>query len=148
MSEPGPREGQTPADAGAPAAPPALARPRVVRRRDWVPSLIWLIPIVAAMVGITLVAKVLWNRGPEIVLTFKTAEGLEAGKTAVKYKDVQIGTVHNIRLARDRSHVRVTVELDKNAAELRRAEFGYKKNHSKARHPQAPPGATPLCCLL
>ncbi|RDI20054.1 paraquat-inducible protein B [Pseudacidovorax intermedius] len=117
MSEPGPREGQTPADAGASAAPPALARPRVVRRRDWVPSLIWLIPVVAAMVGITLVAKVLWNRGPEIVLTFKTAEGLEAGKTAVKYKDVQIGTVHNIRLARDRSHVRVTVELDKNAAE-------------------------------
>ena len=95
----------------------AAATPEVVRRRDWLPSLIWLIPIVAALVGITLVAKILWNRGPEIVLSFNTAEGLEAGKTAVKYKDVQIGTVHEIRLARDRSHVRVSVQLDKDAAE-------------------------------
>ncbi|RYF60006.1 MAG: MCE family protein, partial [Comamonadaceae bacterium] len=101
----------------APAPAPSLAQPRVVRRRDWVPSLIWLIPIVAALVGVTLVAKILWNRGPEIVLTFQTAEGLEAGKTAVKYKDVQIGTVQNIRLARDRSHVRVLVQLDKDASD-------------------------------
>ena len=66
--------------------------PVVARRRNWLPSLIWLIPIVAALVGVTLVARILMERGPEIVLTFKTAEGLEAGKTAVKYKDVQIGT--------------------------------------------------------
>lgn len=95
----------------------ALAEPRVVRRRDWLPSLIWLIPIVAALVGITLVAKILWNQGPEITLTFQTAEGLEAGKTAVKYKDVQIGMVQHIRLSRDRSHVRVTVQLDKDASD-------------------------------
>ncbi|RYF71673.1 MAG: MCE family protein, partial [Comamonadaceae bacterium] len=71
--------------------------PTVVKRRDWLPSLIWLIPIVAALVGITLVAKLLWERGPEIVLTFNTAEGLEANKTAVKYKDVQIGVVQSLR---------------------------------------------------
>lgn len=100
-----------------PPAGPQPAAPRVDRRRDWVPSLIWLIPIVAALVGITLVAKILWNRGPEIVLSFKTAEGLEAGKTAVKYKDVQIGTVQAIRLSRDRSHVRVQVQLNKEAAD-------------------------------
>ena len=60
------------------------------------------------------------ERGPTIVLTFKTAEGLEAGKTAVKYKDVQIGTVQAIRLAPDRSHVRVPVQLDKEAGGLHR----------------------------
>ena len=103
-------------EAPPPPSEPALAEPRVVRRRDWVPSLIWLIPIVAALVGVTLVAKILWNRGPEIILTFQTAEGLEAGKTAVKYKDVQIGTVQSIRLARDRTHVRVLVQLDKDAS--------------------------------
>jgi paraquat-inducible protein B len=92
-----------------------LAEPRVVRRRNWLPSLIWLIPIVAALVGIALVARILMERGPEVVLTFKTAEGLEANKTAVKYKDVQIGTVQSIRLARDRSHVRVQVQLTKEA---------------------------------
>ena len=98
-----------------PAPPPALPKPRVVRRREWLPSLIWLIPIVAALVGITLVARILLERGPEVVLTFKTAEGLEAGKTAVKYKDVQIGLVTHLRLARDRSHVRVLVQFNKDA---------------------------------
>ncbi|MDP9991221.1 paraquat-inducible protein B [Variovorax boronicumulans] len=92
-----------------------MPKPQVKRRRDWLPSLIWLIPIVAALVGVTLVARILLERGPEIVLTFKTAEGLEAGKTAVKYKDVQIGLVQSLRLARDRSHVRVLVQLNKDA---------------------------------
>ncbi|WGT65729.1 intermembrane transport protein PqiB [Variovorax paradoxus] len=96
-------------------APPGLPPPRVVRRRQWLPSLIWLIPIVAALVGVMLIAKILMERGPEIVLTFDTAEGLEAGKTAVKYKDVQIGTVQSLRLARDRSHVRVIVQLNNEA---------------------------------
>jgi paraquat-inducible protein B len=96
-------------------APPELPAPRVVRRREWLPSLIWLIPIVAALVGVMLVVRILMERGPEIVLTFNTAEGLEANKTAVKYKDVQIGTVQSLRLARDRSHVRVTVQLNKDA---------------------------------
>ncbi|MDB5846678.1 MAG: mammalian cell entry protein [Rhodoferax sp.] len=93
----------------------ARQAPRIVRRREWLPSLIWLIPIVAALVGITLVARILMERGPTIVLTFKTAEGLEAGKTAVKYKDVQIGMVDSLRLAPDRSHVRVTLKLNKDA---------------------------------
>ncbi|MGK6311199.1 intermembrane transport protein PqiB [Variovorax sp. DT-64] len=92
-----------------------LPRPVVARRRNWLPSLIWLIPIVAALVGIALVARILMERGPEVVLTFKTAEGLEANKTAVRYKDVQIGTVQNIRLASDRANVRVTVQLNKEA---------------------------------
>lgn len=100
-----------PRPAGAGGLPP----PRVARRRDWMPSLIWLIPVVAALVGIFLVARILIDRGPEIVLTFKTAEGLEAGKTAVKYKDVQVGVVQSLRLAHDRSHVRVTLQLNKDA---------------------------------
>lgn len=93
----------------------ALATPPVTRRRTWLPSMIWLIPLIAALVGIGLVARILLERGPEIVLSFKTAEGLEAGKTAVKYKDVQIGMVESLGLASDRSHVQVTVRLNKDA---------------------------------
>lgn len=92
-----------------------LATPPVTRRRTWLPSMIWLIPLIAALVGMGLVARILLERGPEIVLSFKTAEGLEAGKTAVKYKDVQIGMVQSLRLASDRSHVQVTVRLNKDA---------------------------------
>jgi paraquat-inducible protein B len=102
-------------DDTTPARAPELPAPRIARRRDWMPSLIWLIPVVAALVGITLVARILIDRGPEIVVSFKTAEGLEAGKTAVRYKDVQIGVVQSLQLARDRSQVRVTLQLNKDA---------------------------------
>ena len=106
---------QTPA-----AAPnvdgPEPATPRVVRRRNWLPSLIWLIPIVAALIGVALVARILRERGPEITVLFKTAEGLEAGKTAVRYKDVQIGTVQRIRLSPDHTQVRVELQLSKDAS--------------------------------
>lgn len=94
---------------------PPAAPVRIERRRNWLPSLIWLIPIVAALIGVMLLVRMVQDRGPEIILTFKTAEGLEAGKTAVKYKDVQIGMVTHIRLARDHSHVRALVQLDKSA---------------------------------
>ncbi|MGE0802885.1 MAG: intermembrane transport protein PqiB [Lautropia sp.] len=89
--------------------------PHRARHRRWLPSLIWLIPIVAALVGITLVARVLLERGPVITISFQTAEGLEAGKTRIKYKDVDIGTVRAISLAADRTNVVVTVQLLKEA---------------------------------
>src|SRR5260221_8931716 len=41
------------------------------------------------------------SRGPEITITFKTAEGLEAGKTKVKYKDVEVGLVETVELSKD-----------------------------------------------
>lgn len=108
-----------------PPSPDALPKPTVTRRRNWLPSLIWLIPIVAALVGLWLVAKILRERGPEIYISFVTAEGLEAGKTAVRYKDVQIGTVETIRLARDRSHVSVKVQLKKEAEGFPAADTRY-----------------------
>ena len=113
-----------PNDTSAPA-PDALPEPVVARRRNWVPSLVWLIPIVAALVGLFLVANILRERGPEIEITFLSAEGLEAGKTAVRYKDVQIGMVETIRLARDRSHVKVKVQLKKDAEGFTAADTRY-----------------------
>ena len=71
----------------------------VVTRRKRRFSLVWLIPVVAALIGGWLVVKALTDKGPEITIYFKSAESLEAGKTKVKYKDVEIGQV-------DRDHVR------------------------------------------
>lgn len=82
----------------------------------WLPSLVWIIPVVAACIGISLVVKTLLERGPEIDIYFQTAEGLEAGKTQVKYKDVSIGTVHTIRLSKDKKRVIAKVQLTKDAA--------------------------------
>lgn len=89
--------------------------PEKVRQRDWIPSLIWLIPVLAAIIGISLAVKTWVQRGPEITIAFSSAEGLEAGKTRVKYKDVEIGTVQSIMLSEDRSQVLVTALLKKEA---------------------------------
>ncbi|NYE26073.1 PqiB family protein [Pigmentiphaga litoralis] len=84
-------------------------------RKGWLPSLVWLIPIVAAVAGLSFMFNILSKHGPSVDITFRTAEGLEAGKTKVRYKDVDIGQVQSIRLVRDRTHVIVNVELTKDA---------------------------------
>ena len=98
-------------------APPGngeLPRP-VVRRRRVNASLIWLIPALAALVGLSLVINNWLQAGPQITISFQSAEGLEAGKTPVKYKNVVIGRVNKIHLSSDRSHVLVNVALEKSA---------------------------------
>lgn len=92
-----------------------LPNPQREKQRNWLPSLVWLIPIVAAIIGIILVAKIIIDRGPVITITFRTGEGIEAGKTKVKYKEVDIGEVQTVSLSKDRSEVKVTVQLAKNA---------------------------------
>ena len=92
----------------------ALPRP-VLRKRRTNASLIWLVPVLAAIVGVSLVVNSWLQAGPDITISFESAQGLAAAKTPVKYKDVVIGRVDKIRLSGDRSHVLVKVALDKSA---------------------------------
>jgi paraquat-inducible protein B len=78
-------------------------------------SIVWLVPLVAAAIGIWLAYTTLQERGPTITITFDDAEGLEAGKTKVKYKDVEVGTVDSVRLSEDLKHIVVTAEMVKEA---------------------------------
>ncbi|MGE5650858.1 MAG: intermembrane transport protein PqiB [Bacillota bacterium] len=94
--------------------PDAVAVPK----RHWTVPLVWIIPIVAALLGIWLAAHYLFSQGPVITIAFKNAEGLEAGKTKVRYKEVDIGTVSAVAIAEDRSHVIVTAEIAKQAEQL------------------------------
>ncbi|HIH2746932.1 MlaD family protein [Burkholderia aenigmatica] len=94
---------------------PSVPDPVIATRAGWLPSLVWLVPLVAALIGIGLVVKSVLERGPEITISFRNADGLEPGKTRVKYKDVEIGTVKAIKLAKDLSHVLVDVQLTKDA---------------------------------
>ena len=82
------------------------------------PSVVWLIPIVAAAIGAWLIYTTLSEQGPRITIILKSAEGLEAGKTFVKYKQVNVGLVESVELADDPSkgfRVNVTVEMHKKA---------------------------------
>lgn len=79
-------------------------------------SLVWLVPVVAALIGGWLVYKAFSEKGPTITITFETAEGLEAGKTKIKYKDVEVGQVESIDISNDLSHVILTAEMVKGSA--------------------------------
>src|SRR5437868_7774185 len=50
------------------------------------PSLVWLIPILTALIGASLVIHTLTDRGPLVTITFRTADGIEVEKTRIKYK--------------------------------------------------------------
>jgi paraquat-inducible protein B len=88
----------------------------VVKPRSGI-SIVWIIPIVAALIGAWVAYKSFSEVGPTIIITFENAEGLVAGKTKVKYKDVEVGLVNKVDIAEDLEHVLVTVEMHKDARE-------------------------------
>ncbi|SAL73210.1 paraquat-inducible protein [Caballeronia terrestris] len=98
--------------------PPNLPEPVIEPRSRWLPSLVWVIPLVAALVGVLLVVKTVAGRGPTITISFVSAEGLEPGKTRLKFKDVDVGTVKTITLSKDHSRVLVDVQLTKEASDF------------------------------
>jgi len=94
----------------------------VVSTRRRRPSLVWLVPTVAAVIGLSMLMHAWLSSGPVITIDFMTAAGLEAGKTPVKYKDVTVGMVSAIDLSPDGSRVVATVQLDQSAASLDRVD--------------------------
>jgi paraquat-inducible protein B len=77
-------------------------------------STVWIVPIVALVIGAMLFYQSLSQKGPEIEITFKSAAGIQAGKTVIKYKDVEVGKVTDVRFSKDLKYVRVKAELQKN----------------------------------
>ncbi|KNH04529.1 Paraquat-inducible protein B [Candidatus Burkholderia brachyanthoides] len=114
----GPDKTDPPQSSGSGGGLPPLPEPVIEPRSRWLPSLIWVIPFVAALIGVFLVVKTVSGRGPSVTISFVSAEGLEPGKTKVKYKDVDIGTVQGITLTKDHSRVLVDVRLIKEAADF------------------------------
>ena len=92
------------------STPQAPASPEVRERTG--PSIVWLVPLVTALVGAWLVFSTLTDKGPVAELQFKTAEGIEIGKTKIKYKSVDIGVVEGVRFADDFESVLLTVQFN------------------------------------
>jgi paraquat-inducible protein B len=93
-----------------------------VRNRTWIPRLVWVVPIAAAVIGVSLLIKNWENEGPRITITFLTGEGVQVGKTLVKYRDVTVGHVSAVVLSADHQTVLVTADLSKDAASLLKAD--------------------------
>lgn len=81
-------------------------------------SWVWLIPAASVLIGGWLLYTTLARRGPMIEITFNSAEGLQAGQSQVKFKDIQMGTVEAFDLTPDRSKVVMHVRMASKAEEL------------------------------
>ena len=92
------------------------APPEPLMRRRAGPSLVWLIPLLTALIGGWLIYKTLSEKGPALTISFMHAEGIEAGKTRIKYKNLDIGVVEGLRFSDDFARVLVLARLNKEAA--------------------------------
>ncbi len=90
----------------------------VARQKGFRLSVVWIIPILAAVVALGIAIQRIRNAGPTIHIIVKSASGIEAGKTLIKYKDVTIGHVTTVQLSDDYTKVMVTAEIDKHAEGL------------------------------
>src|SRR4051794_37570057 len=91
-----------------PIAPPVAS----VAKRGRL-SFMWLIPLVTLVVGGWFAWDTISKRGPIITITFEGGEGLQAGQSQVKHKDVRLGLVTSVVLSPDASHVVVTAQMNR-----------------------------------
>ena len=95
-----------------------VAIPRATTRRSRRISIIWVIPIVAVAIGAWLAWDTWSKEGPTIRISFDSGEGLQAGQSQLKYKDIVFGTVKSLELSPDHTRVIVTVKTTHQAEPL------------------------------
>ncbi len=98
--------------------PPLDQLPEAMPARQRSIQLVWIIPLVAAILGIWLAVRTIMQTGPTVSITFLTAEGLEAGKTKIRYKDVDIGEVKTIAISPEHSKIVLTAQFTKDAEDF------------------------------
>jgi paraquat-inducible protein B len=94
--------------------------PHVSRARSF--SLVWVVPVVALLVGGWMVFREVRSRGPEIEIDFADGTGIEANRTTLDYKGVTVGVVKDVTLKPDASGVLVRLRLERSAAALATAD--------------------------
>jgi paraquat-inducible protein B len=109
------------ADPPTPPSEGEIPTPALQNRR-WVPRLVWVVPIAAAVIGISLLIRNWQNEGPRITISFLSGEGVQVGKTLIKYRDVTVGRVSAVTLSADHQTVVVSADLSKDAESLLKAD--------------------------
>ncbi len=92
--------------------------PAAIVEKGKSPSIVWIVPIVAALIGGWLWFDTVANRGPAITISFATGDGLEAGKTKLKYKSMDVGVVDSITFTADMTNVVAHATMEKSAENL------------------------------
>ena len=79
-------------------------------------SAVWIVPILAVVAAGALAVRTYLRIGPTIYITFNSAEGIEAGKSEVRYKNVPVGKVTAVDISSDHQRVVASVELTQGGA--------------------------------
>jgi paraquat-inducible protein B len=91
-----------------------------VRQEKWAFPVVWVVPLLAAIVAAYLVYHRVQDYGETITIDFKDGSGLTAGQTPVKYRGVSIGQVETLELSKDLQHVVVSTRLRRSAQSVAR----------------------------
>ena len=78
---------------------------------------VWILPALVIVVAGFVVVQQNLAQGPSIDIYFQGADGIEANKTKIRYKDVDIGDVTDIHVSKDRKKVVVTARIHRDARE-------------------------------
>jgi paraquat-inducible protein B len=90
----------------------------LVRRKRTHVSVVWIIPVLAAVIAFGIAIQRILAEGPTVTIVFSAGQGVEAGKTLLKYKDVKIGQVSSMEFLDHYSKVLVTARVTRSAAGL------------------------------
>ena len=81
-------------------------------------SAVWLVPLIAIILGGALLINDYLNQGTKVTIQFKNAQNLVAGKTKIKYLNIEIGEIKSIKLNDDDTGVIATARLDNDVKHL------------------------------
>lgn len=81
-------------------------------------SPIWIVPIVALLIGAWMLYDNLSRLGSTITLTVDTAEGIEAGKTLIKTRNVEMGKIEKVSLSKDLKHAVLIARMSPQADDM------------------------------
>ncbi len=98
-------------------SPPAPS-PEIRTAQRW--NIVWVVPILAILIGGWLIYQNVSSVGPVARVRFDTADGIAAGKTEVRCRSVRVGTVEEVELAPDLNSVLVHIRMDGHAENLLR----------------------------
>lgn len=85
-------------------------------------STIWIVPLLALVIGAWMLFEYVNNTGPEITLRLPTAEGIEVGKTEIKSLNVRVGVITEVTLSDNYDYITAKASMNKDAERMLRED--------------------------
>ncbi len=75
--------------------------------------IVWLVPLIAAIIGGWMIYKYYSKLGPKIYITFKNSGGLEPKQSFIKFRDVKVGVIEKVEILKGSDGVMVVARMNK-----------------------------------